>query len=83
MNNPYSTCTEYQLKDGPGHLVKAEDWENVEALLTDLQFIEAKSAAGFAYDLQNDYAMALARWPGYQPWDPFTQPPPEPAPENP
>jgi WD40 repeat protein/serine/threonine protein kinase len=63
----------------PTHLIEAERWDDLEALLTDLTFVEAKCAAGMTFALVMDYNAALAAWPGHEPDDPFgTAPPPIP-----
>ena len=67
------------LADLPWQLTQAGDWDDLEHLLCDLTFIEAKCVAGMTYDLQADYAVALDAWPGYAKYDPFG-PVPAPAP---
>ena len=42
-----------------------EVWVELEHLLCDLTFVEAKCLAGMTYDLQADYHAALDAWPGY------------------
>lgn len=44
----------------PHHLIQAQQWHSVEETLCDLDFIEAKCAAGMAVDLVADYHLALA-----------------------
>jgi WD40 repeat protein len=61
----------------PTHLLEAGQWTELEAVLTDLHFIEAKGAAGLMFALVADYTAALAVWPGHTPYDPFG---PAPAP---
>jgi hypothetical protein len=51
------------LRDLPTHLLEAERWNELEELLTDLRFIEAKTRAGMIHGLLSDYAQALRRWP--------------------
>ncbi|MEW6367469.1 MAG: hypothetical protein AB1714_22810 [Acidobacteriota bacterium] len=48
----------------PRQELKAECWEALEATLTDIEFVEAKSRAGMVYDLLRDYAEAERAWPG-------------------
>ena len=43
------------LSELPYHLAHAHSWDRIEAILTDLGFIEAKCSAGMAYDLLADY----------------------------
>lgn len=49
------------LDELPHQLTKAEDWMGVERILCDLNFIEAKCAAGMTYSLVTDYDGALER----------------------
>ena len=49
----------YTLKYLPEHLTAAERWDDLEPVLTDLRFLEAKVAAGLTYDLVQDYAAGL------------------------
>jgi WD40 repeat protein/tetratricopeptide (TPR) repeat protein len=49
----------YALRTLPQHLVDADQLERLHKLLIDLEFIDAKCAAGMVYDLQADYALAL------------------------
>jgi WD40 repeat protein len=41
-------------------------WEELEATLTDLNFIAAKCKAGMVYDLVKDYGSAVYAWPGQE-----------------
>ena len=64
----------------PAHLTAGGLWTQLESLLTDLDFIEAKCAAGLAFSLIADYEAGLAAWPGHQRYDPFgTTPDPIPT----
>jgi hypothetical protein len=54
---------DYALRHLPRHLTEAQRWDELEALLTDLAFIEAKCAAGMVYELQTDYQAAQAALP--------------------
>jgi WD40 repeat protein len=56
---PNSVSYYYALRFGPLHLIDAERWQDLEAVLTDLTFIEAKCASGMTYDLVADYNAAL------------------------
>ena len=53
------------------HLVASQRWGELRTTLTDLEFIEAKCLAGLAYELQDDYALALSALPGGRIHDPF------------
>ena len=53
----------YTLKYLPEHLTAAERWDDLEPVLTDLRFLEAKAAAGLTYDLVQDYASGLGALP--------------------
>jgi WD40 repeat protein len=48
----------YAFKWLPHHLAAAEDWDRLEELLLDLNFLEAKIGAGMAFDLPEDFARA-------------------------
>jgi WD40 repeat protein len=48
----------YALRFGPTHLRQAERWDDLEGLLTDGAFLEAKAEAGLAADLVEDLAAA-------------------------
>jgi WD40 repeat protein len=48
----------YALRFGPTHLREAERWDDLEGLLTDGAFLEAKAEAGLAADLVEDFAAA-------------------------
>jgi WD40 repeat protein len=43
----------------PHHLIKAEQWPDLEETLCDLDFIEAKCAAAMTYELVGDYGATL------------------------
>jgi WD40 repeat protein len=71
------SCQEsYALQYTPSHLLEAVQqaeqqqegqlWPELEALLCDLRFVEAKCAAGLVYDLEADYDAALAVLPEAQ-----------------
>ncbi|MBM3498106.1 MAG: NACHT domain-containing protein, partial [Armatimonadetes bacterium] len=49
----------YALRFGPRTLLEAERWDDLSALLTDLEFIEAKCEGGMTYELVADYNAAL------------------------
>ena len=48
----------YALRFAPWHLQQAERWEELQALLTDLRFLEAKTQAGLVFELARDYTEA-------------------------
>jgi WD40 repeat protein/tetratricopeptide (TPR) repeat protein len=63
-----------KLEELVGLCRHAEDWEQLAAILCDLDFIEASYAAGLGAQLLLEYRTALAAWPGHQPYDPFERP---------
>ena len=50
----------------PYHQRRAENWEALEATLTDIDFIDAKAKAGMVFDLLRDYMEAERAWPGQE-----------------
>jgi WD40 repeat protein len=58
---------EYVLRHGPQHLIDAERWDELDALLTDIFFLEAKNGAGLVFDLAGDFSEAVEimpeQWP--------------------
>src|SRR4051812_32450521 len=67
MSNPYAGLTEYELRHLPTHLSGAEIWDELERLLTDLFFLEAKTEAGMVLDLADDFTTAVQALPGIRP----------------
>jgi WD40 repeat protein len=57
---------EYSLRHLPEHLIAAENWSEVEEVLTNLIFVESKIKAGLIYGLQMDYKLALDTLPKVQ-----------------
>ncbi len=55
------------LRFGLRSLIEARQWDDLEAALTDLSFLEAKAEAGLAFDLVGDFAEALLRLPVSRP----------------
>ena len=55
--------TRRKVAEYPFHLVQAQRWDDVDSSLCDLDFVEAKCAAGLVYELVDDYSMALASLP--------------------
>jgi WD40 repeat protein/DNA-directed RNA polymerase subunit RPC12/RpoP len=53
----------YALAFGPRHLADEDRAADLETLLTDLRFIQAKCEASLVYDLQADYLAALPQHP--------------------
>ncbi len=49
------------------HLLEAGAWEALYRLLTDFDYLEARCRATSVFDLEADYRLALARWPGDDP----------------
>jgi telomerase protein component 1 len=47
------------ISELPYHLISAKLWREVESVLSDLRFIEAKIAAGKIFDLLGDYSRAM------------------------
>lgn len=50
---------QYALRHGPRTLVEERRWDDLEALLTDLDFLEAKTEAGLVFDVSGDFDRAL------------------------
>ena len=61
-----SKLSSYSIAHLPYHLCRAERWADLEMILTDLLFIEAKCAAGLTYDLIKDYNLVLDSLPEAQ-----------------
>ena len=49
----------YALRFGPAHLMAAKQWDTVETLLTNLDFLEAKTGAALVFELAWDFAAAV------------------------
>ena len=56
----------YALAHLPEHLIVTQRWDQLEAVLTDLQFVDAKCNAGLTFDLVGDYANTMAALPELQ-----------------
>lgn len=63
MKNAYGNWSEYQLRHVPEHFCDVEDWEGLEQLLLDFEFLEAKSEAGMVDLIPEDFRMAIRRIP--------------------
>ena len=48
----------YQLESMCKWLVDIEDWDSLERVLTDIEFLDAKSRHGWVYELANDFLLA-------------------------
>ncbi len=57
----------YVLRFGPQTLLEARRWDELEALLTDLAFLEAKASAGLVFDLAGDLTAAVGQLPAERP----------------
>jgi len=58
---------DYVLRHGPTHLRIASRWDDLETLLTDLPFLEAKNEAGLVFDLAGDFTAAWNALPETRP----------------
>jgi WD40 repeat protein/transposase-like protein len=56
----------YFLAHLPVHLIHAERWKAVERILTNLIFVEKKTAAGMVFDLAGDFSAAVANLGGIE-----------------
>jgi len=68
------SMSDYSLAHLPAHLLRSKLWPDLEKLLTDLSFVEAKCKAGMTFDLVSDYELALKAWPGIEQTDLFKSP---------
>jgi len=57
----------YLLQFGVEHLVESQRWDELEATLTDMFYLEAKVEAGLAFELIDDYAEAMRHLPVSRP----------------
>jgi len=55
------------LSELPYHQTKGRLWKSLETTLTDLPFLEAKTAAGWGFELVGDYSSAVAAMPKDRP----------------
>ncbi len=65
-NSTWTGDRRHGLSELPYHQTKGEMWVELEATLTDLLFVEAKSLAAMVHDLSSDYALAEYDWPGQE-----------------
>jgi WD40 repeat protein len=71
------TLSNYGRTNLAAHLAGAGRWEQLEKLLCDLRYVEAKCKSGMASRLIADYDLALNAWPDHKRYDPFARPKPE------
>jgi hypothetical protein len=57
----------YALRHLATHLLVTERWDDLESLLTDLSYLEAKTVAGRVFDLAGDFSGAVAALPSERP----------------
>jgi WD40 repeat protein len=57
----------YARRNLPAHLIGAERWDDLEALLTDLKYLEARNAAGEVFSLATDFQNSVAALPTDRP----------------
>lgn len=53
-----ASMSPYAVAHLPAHLIAAEQWDELEAVLTDISFLEAKTTAGLTFDLAGDFKLA-------------------------
>ncbi|MFH1266156.1 MAG: WD40 repeat domain-containing protein, partial [Planctomycetota bacterium] len=53
----------YAIEHLPGHLIAAERWDELEELLTDFAYLEAKTEAGLVFALARDFTTAVNSMP--------------------
>ena len=53
----------YALRHLPAHLTGGERWDDLVALLTDLFYLEAKTQAGWVFELGSDFTAAVEHMP--------------------
>ena len=61
-----AAMSHYGLAYLPVHLIAAEQWDQLETVLTDLRFIQAKCMAQMTFDLVGNYSLALDALPELQ-----------------
>ncbi len=66
MGNPYAKFDDYGLRHLSSHLIAIEWWDELEAMLCDLRFVEAKCAAGLVDELEGDYNTTFSALPEAQ-----------------
>ncbi len=57
----------FSLRFAPTHLIAARRWDDLEKLLTDLTFLEAKNEAGLVFDLATDFTNTVNAVPAGRP----------------
>jgi WD40 repeat protein len=81
MNNPYAALREYELRHLPAHLSGAACWDDLQGLLTDMEFEQTRlgalpgrePAAVTIYDVLRDFTDALAMLPANEPGKPAVE----------
>jgi len=63
---PTEKCL-HALRSLPAHLSFARMWTELEAVLCDIEFLEAKVEAGLTLDLANNFTQATTRLPPHRP----------------
>ncbi|MGZ7135940.1 MAG: P-loop domain-containing protein, partial [Methanobacterium sp.] len=61
-----SKMSRYILNHLPIHLLKTEQWDNLNRILTDFKYIDVKCKASMVYNLIKDYERALNKLPEAQ-----------------
>ena len=57
----------YGLSHVPTHFIGAERWDDLETILTDISYMEARTQAGLVFDLAGDFSAAVAALPEDRP----------------
>lgn len=58
-----ASLSQYAILHLPTHLIATKRWDQLEAILTDMRFVEAKCLADKAFELMRDYQRALVSLP--------------------
>lgn len=61
------SMSQYALAHLPSHLVAAKRWDDLETLLTDLFYLEARTLAGRVFELAGDFSIAVKALPEDRP----------------
>ena len=56
-----------QVDELAWHHLQAQQWDALERILTNLDFLEAKTEAGMVFDLVQDFSAAIANLPPMRP----------------
>lgn len=57
----------YAIRYLPEHLITIRRWDGLEALLTDISFLEAKNESGLTFELAEDFSLAATAVPATRP----------------